>query len=152
MGYPIEVVELKPQPVLVMAAEVPPQELGAALARILPTVHGHVMNNGGGMTGMPFMRYLDMTDRFSIQAGVPVAEPMESSGEILAGELPGGRAATTVFLGPYDQVGLAWDAMRAWCAERNIDAHWGGWDVYENDPSEVSDPGELRTRIYQPLG
>jgi hypothetical protein len=28
---------------------------------------------------------------------------------------------------------------------------FGGWDIYENDPFEVSDPRELRTRLYQPL-
>ena len=151
MSYQIEVVTLKPQPVLVMEEEVAPEELGAALARMLPTVHGYASQQGAVITGMPFMRYLSMSDKFLIQAGMPVAEPVTGTDDIKADELPGGKAATTVFLGPYHEVGEAWDAINAWREERGMDSTFGGWDIYENDPSEVSDPKELRTRLYQPL-
>ena len=151
MSYQIEVVTLKPQPVLVMEDEVGPEALGAALARMLPMVHGYASKQGAVVTGMPFMRYLAMTDRFHIQAGIPVAEPTQGTEEIKPAELPGGKAATTVFLGPYHEVGTAWDAINAWRQERGLEIGFGGWDVYENDPSEVTDPSELRTRIYQPL-
>ncbi len=151
MSYKIEVVTLKPQPVLVIEDEVAPEALGEALARIFPAVHGHASRLGAEITGMPFLRYLGMTDRFQIQAGVPVAEPVEGSGEIKAAELPGGKAATTVFFGPYQEVAAAWDAMNAWREERGLSPGFGGWDVYENDPTEVSDPKEIRTRLYQPL-
>lgn len=151
MSYQIEVVTLKPQAVLVMEDEVAAEELGAALARMLPVVHGYANEQGAIVTGMPFMRYLNMADTFHIQAGIPVAEPAEGSGEIRSDELPGGKAATTVFHGPYHEVGAAWDAIDAWRKERGMETGFGGWDVYENDPSEVDDPRELRTRIYQPL-
>lgn len=151
MSFNIEVVELKPQPVLVIEEDVAPEALGEALARILPAVHGYVRSQGVQMSGMPFMRYLEMTDRFRIAAGVPVPEAMPGSGEIESSELPGGRAATTVFLGPYQGVGEAWDALYAWCDERGIERRFGGWDIYENDPSQVKNPAELRTRLYLPL-
>lgn len=151
MGYSIEVVELKPQPVLVMEATAAPPEIGNVLGRILPAVFEYANAQGAAITGMPFMRYLEMTDVFRIDAGMPVAEPVAGNQEILARELPGGRAATTVFLGPYDQVGEAWDAITTWFREQNLQFAFGGWDVYENDPTEVKDPSELRTRLYQPL-
>ena len=151
MSYQIEVVTLKPQPVLVMEQEVAPDELGKVLGRMLPEVHGYVSQHGAVITGMPFLRYLAMTDRFHIQAGMPVAEPTAGTDEIKSDELPGGKAATTVFLGPYHDVGDAWDAINIWREERGLPNTFGGWDIYENDPSEVSDPSELRTRLYQPL-
>jgi len=151
MEYDIEIVELDEQPVLVIEAEVAPPDLGAELARILPAVHGYVTENGGQMAGMPFLRYLNMTDRFHIAAGIPTVEPMEGTGEILSKVLPGGKAATTLFLGEYHRVGEAWDALNAWCADQGFDVGFGGWDVYENDPSEITNPNELRTRIYFPL-
>ena len=151
MSYQIEVVTLKPQPVLVMEEEVAVEDLGAALGRMLPIVHGYASQQGAVITGMPFMRYLAMSDRFHIQAGMPVAEPVAGSNDVKADTLPGGKAATTVFLGPYDKVGAAWDAINAWREERGMDVGFGGWDIYENDPSEVSDPKEIRTRLYQPL-
>jgi effector-binding domain-containing protein len=151
MGYSIEVVELKPQPVLVMEATAVPSELGKVLGRILPAVFEYANAHGAAITGNPFMRYLEMTDVFRIDAGMPVAESVAGNQDILARELPGGRAATTLFLGPYDQVGKAWDAITAWFGEHNLEFAFGGWDVYENDPTEVKDPSELRTRLYQPL-
>ena len=151
MGYPIEVVELKPQPVIVIETDVAPPALGEALARILPTVHGFASAHDTPVTGMPFMRYLAMTDRFRIEAGMPVAEPVAGEGEIECRQLPGGRAATTLFVGPYDRVGEAWDAIYAWCDARGIERRYGGWDVYENDPAEAGDPSGYRTRLYLPL-
>ena len=151
MSYQIEVVTLKPQPVLVMEDEVAPEKIGDALARMLPLVHGYASEQGAIVTGMPFMRYLSMNGTFRIQAGMPVAEQAAGSSEIRSDELPGGKAATTVFLGPYHEVGAAWDALNAWREERGMEIGYGGWDVYENDPSEVAGPSELRTRIYQPL-
>ena len=103
------------------------------------------------MAGRPFLRYVGMTTVFKIQAGIPVEVPLPADGEIKAIELPGGRTATALHLGPYHEVGPAWDAVNAWCAEQGVNVHFGGWDVYENDPTTVSDPSEIRTRIYQPL-
>jgi effector-binding domain-containing protein len=134
-----------------MEDDAAPEKLGDALARMLPAVHGYAREQGAIVTGMPFMRYLSMNGTFRIQAGMPVAEAAEGSGEIKPDELPGGKAATTVFLGPYHEVGAAWDAINTWREELGLEISFGGWDVYENDPSEVASPGELRTRIYQPL-
>ena len=132
-------------------ARVDPPKLGEELARILPKVHAYIADQDGEIAGRPFMRYLDMTDHFLIDAGVPTAKPMVAQDDILSRVLPGGKTATTLFLGEYHLVGAAWNAVFAWCKEQGIEQHYGGWDVYENDPGEVSDPGEIRTRLYHPL-
>ena len=148
MAYEIEIIEANPQPALVVEAECKPGEFGDVLANSFGRVFQHMGMSGGQPHGMPFMRYLDMRDDyFKIQAGIPSDLPGE--GDIQAIELPGGKLATILFLGPYDEVGEAWDQLRAWAAERDLDM-MGGWDVYENDPDTVSDPSELRTRIYLP--
>ena len=150
MAYEIEVIELEPQPVLVIEARVDPPKLGEELGKILPRIHQYISDQGGEMVGMPFMRYLDMTDHFLIDAGIPTASGMAGRDDILSKVLPGGKTATTLFLGEYHLVGEAWNAMFAWGKEHDVEQHYGGWDVYENDPTEVSDPGELRTRLYYP--
>ena len=75
-SYQIEVVTLKPQPILVMEDVVAPEALGEALGRMLPQVYAYAEKQGAVITGMPFMRYLDMADKFHIQAGMPVAEAL----------------------------------------------------------------------------
>ncbi len=148
MAYEIEIIEAQPQPALVVEAECTPGDFSEVLASCFGRVFQHMAGAGGEPHGMPFMRYLDMGDDwFRIQAGMP--SDVAGAGDIQAIELPGGKLATILFLGPYDQVGEAWDELRAWAQTRNLDL-MGGWDVYENDPDSVSDPSELRTRIYLP--
>jgi effector-binding domain-containing protein len=151
MAYDIEVLELEPQPVMVIKAKVAASQLGEELARILPTVHAYITEQGGEMVGMPFMRYLDMGEQLLIDAGIATATAMAGRDEIQSKFLPGGRTATTLYLGEYERTSEAWDAVFAWAAEQNIEQHWGGWNVYENDPSELSDPTQQRTRLYYPL-
>ena len=148
MAYEIEVIELTPQPALVVETECAPGEFGDVLAASFGRVFQHMGARSAQPHGMPFMRYLDMGDDwFRIQAGIP--SDLHGEGDIQAIELPGGKSATTLFLGPYDEVGDAWDELRAWAVKRGLDT-MGGWDVYENDPTSVSDPAELRTRLYLP--
>ena len=151
MAVEIDVVELEAQPVLVIEANVAAPKLGEALAEILPKVHQYATEQGIEIVGMPFMRYLEMTNHFRIDAGIPIATEVAGDGEIVSKVLPGGKTATTLHLGEYHLVGQAWDAMFAWGEKQGIEQHDGGWDVYENDPTEVDEPGQLRTRLYYPM-
>ena len=151
MAYDIEVIELEPQPVIVIEAKISAPQIGEELGRIFPAVGAYITEQGGEMVGMPFMRYLDMGEQFLIDAGIPTATAMAGRDQIQSKLLPGGRTATTLHFGEYERIGEAWDAVFAWAAQQNIEQHQGGWDVYENDPTEVSDPAQIRTRLYYPL-
>ena len=155
MDYEIKLVELEPQPVLGVEAQIAPPQLGEALGQILPKVFQYIHEQGQEMAGRPFLRYLNMGDQFHIDAGIPTVQPVSGKGDILSKTLPGGRSATTLHLGSYETVGEAWNALFAWCDEQNLltgmgGPGMGGWDVYENDPTEVS-PEEVKTRLYYPL-
>ena len=148
MTYEIEVVEMAAQPALVVETECDLEAISETLAVCFGKVYTHITQNGGMPEGMPFMRYLAMTDTgFHIQAGMP--SQLAGEGEIAAIQLPGGKLATTLFLGPYHEVGPAWDELHAWAEARGFDK-MGGWDLYENDPSTVADESEIRTRLYLP--
>ena len=159
--YQLEIVELAPQSVLVVQTDSAPQNLGAVLGDILPRIRTFVAQQGGQIDGRPFMRYLDMTDRFSIDAGFPVDSAMTGQGDIELRELPGGPAITALFTGPPHMVGAAWSAVTEYAQEQGLanDDGWvgvegwigkGGWDVYVNDP-EVVGIENAQTRLYLPL-
>ena len=149
--FEIKEVHLEPQAALVVKFSSEPQTLGEKLGVHFPAIFQYAGRKGLSLTGMPFVRYLEMTDHFLIDAGLPTAGEMEGRDDIVSKVLPGGKAATTLHPGEYYLVGQAWTAITAWCKERGIESVNGGWDVYENDPNSVSDPSELRTRLYQPL-
>ena len=153
--FQLEFVELAPQMVLVVQRESSPQDLGSNLADILPRVSAYITQQGHEPAGEPFMRYLNMTDRFLIDAGLPINTRIEGEGDIELRVLPGGKAITALFTGQPHRGGRAWTAVAAYAEEHGYErgSEWlgkGGWDVYVNDPAVVG-AENAQTRLYLPV-
>lgn len=155
MSYNIDRVDLAPTPVLYIQSRVDRNAVAETLGQSLPAVYGHVMASGLAMAGPPFVRYTDQSPAFiTLEAGIPLVEtppaPPADSG-IEAGELPGGPAASTIHVGPYDTIPAAHEALDRWMADN--DALPGGhpWEVYLTDPAEVPEPAEWQTQVIWPL-
>ena len=147
----IETVELKPQPAMVVRRKVPVEELGGALAEILPRVYQYIVQAGQQPAGMPFMRYFSMDGvSCDIAAGMPVAESMAGEDDIESHTLPGGEALTALHVGAYEAVGSVWSQVMQRAGELGSEHRFGGWDVYANDPDEVAEE-DRETRVYLPL-
>jgi len=154
----IEEVELPPRKLAAIEREIPVAEISEFLAEALPTVFGHVMANGGQPASAPLLHYLSMNDtHFRVQAGVAITEEIDGTEDIEITDMPGGKALTALFVGPYANVGPTWDAVWAKAAEMNPTGaaaasleQMGGWDEYTNDPTEVG-VDKAETRVYLPL-
>ena len=59
-------------------------------------------------------------------------------------ETPAGEVATTLHVGPYDQLAAAHDAIRAWRAANDRSFAGHSWEIY-GDWSD--DPTRLETRV-----
>lgn len=87
---------------------------------------------------------------FSLDAAVEVNRiPGLPSERIKAKYLAGGNAVIARYRGPYEQVGMAYAAIANWLKEHKKATKDKPFEVYLNDPSEVTDPFELRTDVYQ---
>lgn len=151
MSYEIVTRTLTEQPILFMRKRIAMTDIADALARLLPAVYRHATAGGIAMVGPPFCRYADMTPGgVTIEAGLPVAAAAPAAGEILAGTLPAGPAATTVHTGPYDGLGAAHEAIEAWLAGRGLAPTGPPWESYLTDPGEVPDPAEWQTEVIWP--
>lgn len=75
---------------------------------------------------------------FEISCGVLVADGG-------TGSLPGGAVATTVYMGPYDQMKPAHEAIHRWVRENGRKIAGPSWEVYGH---WNEDPAKLRTDIY----
>ncbi|MEO3886145.1 GyrI-like domain-containing protein [Nonomuraea sp. B5E05] len=95
---------------------------------------GWLAQRGHAPAGAPFLRYdaINMPeDRLVVQAGVPVAEPVEGEGDIFAATLPAGRYAVTSHHGHPDQLIGVIEALLKWGAEQGL-----AWDMTEKDGTE----------------
>lgn len=88
--------------------------------------------------------------RFEVEAGFPVTAPITASGEVHPSALPGGPVATTIHIGPYDEMEPAYRALAEWIAEHGGEPAGDAWENYFSGPVSQPDPATWRTEIVQP--
>jgi effector-binding domain-containing protein len=155
------------EPAVVTRSEQPTVGItGAVTMRTIPTiadripeVFGWLAARGIEPAGAPFLRYhvIDASRELLIEAGVPVAAPVDGDGEVRPGVLPGGRYATIVHIGRPDELigvtallldwataqGLSWDVTDTDAGER-----WGcRLEIFNSDPAVVPDPAQWETEL-----
>ena len=153
MPYSITTRDLSPQPVLFIARRVQRSEIAAAIGEALPRVFEHAQKNGAMVVGPPFARYPEMgPGLMTLEIGMPVAAEANASGsEVQAGNLPGGPAAVTMHVGPYDKLPEAITALGTWIQEQGLTPAGGPWESYVTDPGNYPDPKEWKTEVFWPL-
>ncbi|MEV4168472.1 GyrI-like domain-containing protein [Nonomuraea sp. NPDC049709] len=95
---------------------------------------GWLAERGIAPAGAPFLRYhsIDMAnDRLVVEAGVPVATPVEGEGDILPGTLPAGRYVAVSHHGHLDQLAGVIESLLKWAGEQGLE-----WDMTDKDGVE----------------
>jgi effector-binding domain-containing protein len=115
--------------------------------RAFPALWGELLGEvwaclraGGVSRGCPnVMLYLDDTPR--VEVGVWLRVPCELTGRVVHSWLPGGRVATTVHRGPFQDVGDAHRAVVDWCdanGERRTGVRWEIYGPHRDDPADLT--------------
>lgn len=153
MPYDVRVVQLAEAPIAVVDG----RARQADFPRVIRPLFDRFYQNAGSVTtgprglniivyrNRPDVNLLVSEEGVPLEAGVQVPAPFTGNGVIRCSSTPGGKAATVVHMGPYDQLGRAYDALGQWRIASG--AAWAGpfWEVYGhwND-----DPAHLRTDVY----
>jgi effector-binding domain-containing protein len=153
-----EVRELTPQPVLSIRQTIPIADLTTAQGESLHELWRLLRDRGITPAGTPFVRYHTFGDgETDVEIGVPVADAVVGEGRVVATELPGGRAVTTVHLGAHDRLGEAYNRLGEGVAAHG-QANGPAWEVYqwidltqEPDPASWPAPSDWRTELVQPV-
>ncbi len=139
------------QPAAVCVATMPVGELPDWLGKAFSTVAGFLAAHGSYPVGPPFARYHQRGGgRFEVAAGFPVPTVIEGAGDVRALVLPGGPAASTMHVGPYDAMVPGYQAVTVWVTEHGGEVVGDPWEVYLSDPAAQPDPSTWRTEIVQP--
>jgi effector-binding domain-containing protein len=148
-GKPVyQVVERKAQPVASIRTTCKQTEISKTLAVLLPEVMAHLTAIGAKTAGPPFSRYHSFGDDVDIEAGIPVARPIQEKGRVKNSELPAGKAVTAWHIGPYEKLSEAHQGLMGYVAEKQLKAKGGPWEVYWTDPGMVPDPAKWRTQLF----
>ncbi len=123
---------------------------------IVDTIGG-IFSNGMQLAGAPVTVYHDLeftADQIDVEVFCPVDAAKDGSLETPGGRryeertLEGGTAATTVFVGPYDELAVPYQALAAWVGEHGYRVAGPVQEIYMSGPDE---PGPPVTEIRMPV-
>jgi effector-binding domain-containing protein len=150
MPYEFEIRELRSHPTAGVREKT--TDVGMVFGRLLGEVFAQLRAESIAPVSPPYARFFSMTaDELDMEVGIVVENPIKGNGRVVPGELPAGRAVVTWHTGPYDQLRAANEAVQAWIAEQHLTLAGPAWEVYHSDPSQVTDPSQLRTEIIYPV-
>ena len=151
MEYRCELLERPSQPTLVVRTRAPVQSVPQVIGQAYAAIMEYAGQLGVQPSGAPFVAYhnMDMED-LDMEIGFPFARQPAGKEDILAGEIPGGRAAACLHVGPYDQLGAAYEALGKWMQARAYAPTGVAYEFYLNDP-QATPPAELQTQLVFPL-
>ena len=138
---------------------VPMGGIGPFIDESFPEVFAHLEKQGAHPAGAPFLRYnvIDMERELEIEAGVPVSGPVEGGGRVFAGVVPAGRYGTLTYVGGYDGLMDANEALQEWARQQGLewamtatehgDRFESRLEVYVTDPATEPDPEKWETEV-----
>lgn len=152
MSYEFAIRKVPPQPTMSIRGETTLAELRGTVGEYVSEVWRCVQRQGGKPTGPPFTRYHAVDgQRIEVEAGFPVRAAMAGEGRVRPRELPGGEVAVMTYVGPYEGLVMAGEALAGWTRAQGREAAGPNWEVYVTAPGDEPDPARWRTEIVKPL-
>jgi effector-binding domain-containing protein len=146
MEYEVKVRSVPARHLAVVRQQCKWSELGGHLIPLLDRVYAKVRAGQIIQSGQNVFLYKNGTkDAVTVEAGVEVAHQFDDVEDVVFSSTPSGEVVSTLHIGPYSNLGAAYDALFQWCDEnRRLRANtW--WEVY-GDWDE--DSSKLQTEVF----
>jgi effector-binding domain-containing protein len=143
------------QPYVAIPIKATLREWGAVNA-LVPEVYAWLRERGIAPAGALFYRHHvvgGFDEKFSVEVGVPVSEPVEGDGRVLAGAKPAGRYVVAMHHGHPDGIARSHLALVEWAGREGLALAkegevWGGmFESYRTDPEVEPDADKWETEL-----
>lgn len=146
MPYEIKIHKVPVRHLAVVRRRLGWSELGGNLIPLLDRVYEKVHAGKVIQNGQNVFFYKDGTkDGVTVEVGVEVSGYFDAVDDVIYSQTPSGEVASVLHVGPYSQLGKAYDAVIQWCTEHHRPHANVYWEVY-GDWDE--DPAKLETEVF----
>ena len=151
MSFQMQITQLTDQHAMTLRTRAPMSDLPTVIGEAYGKIAAFIAQNGLQTCSYPYVVYhnMDMND-LDVEMGIPVEASLPGDGEVRAGVLHGGPAATCLYTGPYSGLAETYGAMDEWVEAEKFELAGVAYEVYYNDPA-VTSPEDLQTLIAYPL-
>ncbi|HET9498596.1 MAG TPA: GyrI-like domain-containing protein [Candidatus Limnocylindria bacterium] len=152
MPYDITVADVATRKVLSKRAEVPIDAIGPTVQGALREIYEYLARSSGAPTGEPFVIYHSrptMTAGWQIEVCAPISRDLPAPPGWSVREVPGGSVATTLHVGPYQSLGLAYEEIERFIRTHELDVAGPPREIYLSGPEVPA--SETKTRIEFPV-
>ena len=80
-----------------------------------------------------------------MEPGTIVSRAFAPIGDVVPSEIPAGRTAHLLLVGPYDGIPGAWRTLFDWCGKEGLTLAGINWQIYHG---EKSDPSKVQTSLH----
>jgi effector-binding domain-containing protein len=147
-----KVVETPAQVIAIVHIETPRSQMQYVMGPAIGEVMSAVRAQGIGPTGPWFAHHLTITPgTFDFDICVPVSAPAKPIGRVKPGHRPVLNVVRTVYHGPYEGLGGAWQEFGHWT---EVNGHRTAGDLYECylvGPETSPDSANWRTELSRVL-
>lgn len=149
--YTVELREASPVSTAVVRDSVPASQLSTFVPAACGEVWMFVKANAVPNPGRHVALYTNVNS--VVEVGVEVAAPFTGNDRIHSSQLPSGRAARALHLGPYGQLARAHAAVREWCVANGHQFTGVSWEVYGHwQEAWNTSPDKIETEVFYLLG
>lgn len=130
------------------------EEITSQFERIFTALFTYTGTNNIQVAGPPFAYYIDYDEETGFSnamIGIPLAEPVKSSGEMVAKTFKETKAAITVHSGEYEFLKDSYDALSKYAEDEGLKLTGGAFEIYKKTMMESPNPFDWKTVIAYPL-
>ncbi len=150
MEYQIDYTEEPARTVAVLRFDVDPARVADQMGPAFGTVARFLATHRVPITGPAIAVYDIGPGAMKAAVGFEVSEWFEGDGDVEPDTVPAGEALSTLHVGPYGELGKAYEVLRAHAGQLGRSLDEGRmWEEYLSEP-EVP-PEQTRTRVVWPL-
>jgi effector-binding domain-containing protein len=152
MDYQVTTHAIGPQPIVSIRERHPMADIPVFLGRAFGVLFERLGKLAITPAGPPLVIYHAFgPETIDAEVCVPVDELIAGSDVLMSRVLPAATVVRMLHVGPYEQLGTAYEALTDWIAIHGTKASGPVRERYLNDPADGATPSEYRTEVEMPV-